>query len=131
MTPKEIKEFNSNLKNFWNQGIFTEPIGVPDDLKEPVMYLRYETGGISGGTCWEDSNPQLYTVLDRKENWEALDKYLELKCPEIGYFQYKNIINKVISTEDTSYEYYGNCTDYAINYIKLSELDELIEEFNQ
>ena len=47
MTKEEIIEINSKCPD--NQGIFVQPSMIPVDIKEPVIYCRYETGGVFGG----------------------------------------------------------------------------------
>lgn len=50
MTKEEIIEINSKCPD--NQGIFVQPSMIPVDIKEPVIYCRYKTGGVFGGNCW-------------------------------------------------------------------------------
>lgn len=121
LTETQINDINHSIKDGWNQGIFKEPYGV-DHVKDLVIYQRYETGGVSGGSCWDDSDPQPYTNREVKPDWEALDLVLKAICPDISYLKYKDIQALVKSTEDTDWEYYGNHTDYEITYLRLEDL---------
>jgi len=50
-----------NSKCPYDQGIYSEPNYVPIHIKEPVVYMRYTTGGVSGGSCWDESDPRPYS----------------------------------------------------------------------
>ena len=131
MTPDEIKAFNNSYQKDnqydHNQGIYSEPNGIPVHIKEPVMYMRYEIGGIEGGSCWEDSDPQPYTKYKLEDEWKALDKFLSMYCPNISYLNYKKIDTLIHTNEETDWEYYGNCTEYRVKYIKLKQLETFIQ----
>ena len=43
-----------NCKCPYDQGIFSEPYGIPTHIKELVVYTKYSRGGYSGGSCWGD-----------------------------------------------------------------------------
>ena len=125
MNAELIKEINEKCP--YNQGIFKQPYGIPVHIKEPVVYCRYETGGYSGGSCWDDSDPQPYSEDVPKDRFKVLDLVLEVLFPEIKYLQYKQIEELIHDNEETEYEYYGNSTDWKCEYIILSELESLIE----
>lgn len=114
LTNEEIKEINNSISDSWNQGIFTEPNWIPNNVKEPVIYMRWSPGGISGGSCWDDSDPQPYYNEDIKPRFEALDKVLMKLCPNISYLQYKDIEALIKRNSDTEWEYYGNCTEWNV-----------------
>lgn len=124
LTEQQIKEIN--LKCSYGQGIFVQPYGIPDHVKEPVIYRRYETGGYSGGSCWDDSDPQPY-VADPPEPWKVFDFVFEVIKPDISYLQFRKIENSVKRLSDSEWEYYGNSTDYEIEYIPLSEVYKILE----
>lgn len=125
MNTELIKEINDKCP--YNQGIFEEPYGIPVHIKEPVIYCRYETGGYSGGSCWDDSNPEYYSEDIPKDRFKVLDIVLEVLFPEIKYLQYKQIEELIHDNDETECEYYGNSTDWKCEYIILSELESLIE----
>lgn len=126
MTEELIKKMNEDSS--YDQGIFREPYGIPVKIKEPVVYLRYEIGGYSGGSCWDDSNPQPYS-LSEVPNWDVLDTVINELKPNITYMQFKAIERLVHTNEETEYEYYGNSTEWMVKYIILSELETLLSTF--
>lgn len=123
-----IKEINAqlNTEGLWDQGIFCEPNGIPVHIKEPVLYTRYSTGGYRGGTCWDDSYPHPYTEEPPKDKWKVLDVFLKKVCPDINYLLYKEIEKCIHTNEETEHEYYGNSTDWVVEYIKMSDILRII-----
>lgn len=126
MTKEEIKEINDKCP--YDQGIFVEPSMIPVEIKEPVIYCRYETGGVSGGSCWGTSDRQRYVNEPPEDRFKVLDLVLEKLKPNITYLQYKKIEKMVKNNEETEREYYGNSTDYMVEYIILSELVAFLNE---
>lgn len=112
-----------------NQGVFFQPNGVPVRIKELVVYTRYETGGYRGGSCWDSSDPQPYSEEPPKDKFKVLDLVLKELMPNITYLQFKEIDSLIHTEEESENEYYGNCTDYKVEYIILSELYKLLETF--
>lgn len=127
LSEEQIIEINKKCP--YNQGVFFEPYGIPIKLGERVIYNRYETGGYSGGSCWEDSDPQWYEEGEPKDSFKVLDLVLEVLRPNITYLQFKQIKELVHENSETEYEYYGNSTDWCIQYIKLSDLYNLLVTF--
>jgi hypothetical protein len=126
MTKEEIKEINDRCPD--EQGIFIEPSMIPVHIKEPVIYRRFKTSAMEGGNCWGDK--PVYVKYDEKnENWVALDLVLEKLNPNITYLQYKKINNLIHDNSECYYEYYGNSTDYKVQYIILSELEDFLNTF--
>lgn len=123
LTEEQIQQINKECT--YNQGIFKEPYGIPVHIKEHVLYNRYETGGVSGGSCWDSSNPQRYTNNDKQE-FEVIDKVLKILRPNITYLEFKMLSGLIHTNEETEWEYYGNSTDYKIEYIILSELEKAL-----
>ncbi len=131
LTEEKIKEINSKCPS--DQGIFREPYGIPVKIKELVIYTRYETGGYSGGSCYndDDSYARPYTIDEPKNKWEVLDIVLKELYPTVSYLQYKEITKLIQDNEETEDEYYGNSTDWKVEYIILSDLFNLIESFSK
>jgi hypothetical protein len=131
MTQEQINKINKAVP--YEQGIYKEPWGIPVHIKEPVIYMRHETGGYSGGSCWDtgdDDGAQPYTNHEPIPKFEVLDKVLELLKPNITYLQYREVERLIHDNYETQYEYYGNSTDYVVKYIKLSELEELLNKMD-
>lgn len=133
ITKEQIEKINSLAPNQWQtneQGIWTEPFGVPNNIKGLVVYQRYEKGGYSGGSCWDDSDPQPY-YNSFIPDFTILDLVLMEIAPNITYLQYKKIEQLIVHSEKTEYEYYGNQTDFGMKFIILDDLINLLKEFKQ
>lgn len=131
MTTDEIKQLNeSGYYNEWEQGIFVQPNHIPVSIKEPVVYMRWNSHGRTGGSCWND-NPS-YPYTNDVPNFEALTAVCIYLYPEITGQQLV-MINSLVTEDDGGYdlEYYGNGTDYTVKYILLSKVEELIEQFKK
>lgn len=127
MTKEQIKKVNLEAPNNWGeneQGVFVEPNYIPVHIKEPVIYMRWLSGGWSGGSCWDDSNPQPFER--NKPNFEVLDLVLKEIAPNVTYLQYKDIEKLIHTNSETEYEYYGNSSDFSVEYIILSELENYL-----
>jgi len=101
------------------------------NLDDCYLYIEWCSGGISGGSCWDDgSKDNHYNVSGESEpEFESLDNLLMKLCPNITFFQYKSLIQKVLeSDERTRYEYYGNCTNYIIKMVNLGKLYKVMNE---
>lgn len=111
------------------QGIYLQPYMIPNNVKGLVLYQRYETGGVSGGSCWDSSNPQPYYNRDSMPPFKVLDETLRVIAPTLTYLQYKEIEELIVSSEETEYEYYGNCTEYQIKYVEVDSLMRMLNHF--
>ena len=130
LTKEELEEINGLCPyDFGNheEGIFKEPYGVPDNVKELVLYVRYKKDGYVGGNCYNGVS-EYYSLNEPKDKFKVLDIYLEKYYPEIRYFGVKKLDALMYKSTDTDWGYYGNSDNYVIEYIKLEELEELIIE---
>lgn len=121
MKQEDIDKINSECPD--GQGIFFQPSMIPVHIKEHVIYSRYETGGRIGGNCWNDNGAHRYEEDIPTDHFKVLDMVLELLKPGLTYLQYKKIENMIHDNEETEYEYYGNCTDWKVEYIIVSQLE--------
>lgn len=131
LTQEQIEKINSDAPMEWQeneQGIFSEPNGIPDNVKGLVVYMRWMTGGIGGGSCWDDSDPQPFISDNENPSFIVLDLVLKELCPKISYLDFRKIDDLIKCDENTEWEYYGNCSEFSIKYIVLSELIALIEQ---
>lgn len=94
------------------------------------LQIQWVTGGMTGGSCWEDSEADTAINSDPEPEFTELDEVLEKICPQITFMQYKRINKKVTEiSSDTSYEYYGNYTNYTRKTVQLRKLyDTLCSE---
>jgi hypothetical protein len=96
------------------------------DLKDfkGLVSESWRTGGVGGGSCWDegDEDPHYELVEEESEPIKALEKFLEEFYPHLSISQYKEIMQHVQTEYWTDYEYYGNHTDYACRYITFESI---------
>ena len=99
-------------------------------IEKPRLYVEWSTGGVSGGSCWDSSDPQPYTNNDPAPELELLDKILETFYPKLSFLQYRALTSKLMKSDGFSVgEYYGNSTDYQFKMVDLRELyDYMVEK---
>ena len=101
------------------------------DLNEHYLYEDWRTGGISGGSCWDDGesgDPHYAIEGDKEPEFNTIDKILLAICPNLSYLQYKTLVTIIKEDSYAVNEYYGNCTYYAYKYVSLRDLfDKLVE----
>lgn len=124
LTQSQIESINSKCP--YGQGIFKEPFGIPNHIKELVVYTKWDSGGMRGGSCW-GGEPKPYSNSRPKDAFKVLDLVLKELKPQITFLQFREIEMLIESNEKTSYEYYGNSTDSTIEWIKLSDLCNSLE----
>jgi hypothetical protein len=128
LTKDDIVVINRNAPS--DQGVFIEPYGIPTDIKEHVVYMRYVTGGVEGGSYHSDSVLRSFTNSERPE-FKALDLVLEKLMPAITYLQYRQVTELIQTNHQTEREYYGNSDEWEIRFIVLSELIEKLKTFKK
>lgn len=99
-------------------------------LDEHYLYAKWTSGGISGGSCWDNSSEDRhYTTTGESEpEFEDLDTILTVICPNLTFLQYKKLLTIVKRDGYSVKEYYGNSTEYSFKTIKLRDLfDKLVE----
>ena len=91
--------------------------------KDAYLFCEWETGGMSGGSCWDDAESTGYSTGNQPEELVALDKVLEEIKPDLSFLQYKSLLHSVVKTGTREEnEYYGNCTNYAYKLCKVEDL---------
>ena len=128
LTKEQIEEINSKVP--YGQGIFKEPYGIPNHIKELVIYTKWTSGG-RPGSCWDDEDTinEDYTQDRPNDAFKVLDLVLQILKPNITFLQYKEIQNLVDSNTETDYGYYGDYTEDTIEWIVLSDLYKLLNQF--
>jgi hypothetical protein len=122
LTEEQIKKIN---QKHCDQGIFKEPNHIPNHIKDHVVYMRWESGGYSGGNCWDDSDPQPYTRSQPK--FEVLYDTLKAISPNVTVLQLRDIEEAIEQTDAGSYnEYYGNSTEYEACYVPLETIYKIL-----
>lgn len=128
ISEEEINEINRLCP--YNQGIFLQPNGIPDSVKTHVVYSRWNKCGYSGGSCWGDEATP-YVNQRPSDVMKVLDIILERKFARISYLDYRKIEAMIQSTLTSTWEYYGNCSDYEIEYIVLKDLLEFLNSIDK
>lgn len=113
--------------------LFVEPMwgtSAKAEKKEfPHLYVEWNTGGIEGGSCYENSDPQPYTSNEPEKELFCLDVILEHFIPNLSFLQYKALTAKLV-TRGTREErhYYGNRDNYSFKQVSLKELYDYMKE---
>jgi hypothetical protein len=90
--------------------------------KESWLYVEWETGGASGGSCW-GGEAHSYSTSNTPEELTSLDLILTEFKPDMSFLQYKVLTAKIVQNDSRSVnEYYGNHTDYAMKKVRLRDL---------
>lgn len=125
ITKQDIEEINKACPH--DQGVFSEPYGISISIKEPVIYMRWEVGGI-GGRGYGGEKGYVKSG-EPKPRFKALNLVLRKMKPDITFLQFGDVedLIKAVNYSDGG-NYYGNSSDYAIEYIILSELEYLLKK---
>jgi len=128
LTKEQIEAINNECP--YNQGIFKEPFGIPDFIKELVIYTRWTSGG-RPGSCYDDENTvnESYSSSRPNDAFRILDLTLKAINPNITFLQYKEIEGLINSNKKTDYGYYGDYTEETIEWIHLFDLYKILEKF--
>lgn len=125
---KKCKDTFDELEKEYNYEVrfIFSPYGVDDT---PV--IRVEIGGVSGGSCWDDSNPAPYTCDYVNVDTDFIYDILMEIDQNIPFLICRNIKKECVSESiDTEYEYYGNCTRYRNIKIDFEKMAEMLIEKN-
>lgn len=101
-----------------------------DKVSWPGFIVLTEVGGVSGGSCWDSSNPQPYYTGQEIRGLDQLDSFLEKICPQITYLQFKKISKLILDVDHRVAEYYGNHTKYRGSYLDFNQLYQELKEMN-
>jgi hypothetical protein len=99
---------------------------IPTD----ALFAEWYTGGMSGGNCWDDTEPSYRAAYDVKpEELTDLDQILQKIRPQTSFLEYRTLTNKLVKhgTRSES-EYYGNTSEYAHTYIIIKDLYNYLNE---
>ncbi len=77
LTQAQIEEINKECP--YGQGIFREPFGIPNKIKELVIYTKWSSGG-KPGSCWDDADTvnEEYTLDRPGDAFKVLDLTLKI-----------------------------------------------------
>ena len=132
LTEEQIKEINEECRKLdcYDQGVFLEPWCIPNNIKEHVLYSRYMTGWMPG-SCWDDEDTvNEYHECDCYDRFKVLELVLQKLNIEPSFGLMSDIQCLIVDMDDSESGYYGDYSDYKVEYIILSELYEVIDKFN-
>jgi hypothetical protein len=101
------------------------------DLDKHYLYVEWNGGGTSGGSCWDDgSGPDPHHSVSGEEEpeFEDLDTVLSKVCPNLSFLEYKQVVKIIQSDSYVQSEYYGN--SHIIMY-KIVLLRDLFNKLNE
>lgn len=98
----------------------------PDDFH---IYVEWETGGYSGGSCW-GGTPEAYTTGNPDEDLVAFDVLVEVLRPDIRFMDYRIMKGALVKSGSYSsgHDYYGNSTNTGYREVRLQDLYEYMKE---
>ena len=103
---------------------FTGRPGNPEDMQ----YMLSDEWSLGGTVCGYDGYRDTVSADAPKDN-TALDKFLEEKCPDITFMQYKRIVRECVTQETReSKDYYGGSVNYAYYKTDMKHLHKLLVE---
>ena len=126
LTKEQIEKINRDCPNS-DMGVYLEPTGIPYEIKDYVIYMRWITGGVTGGSCW--GGELRHYEGDPEPDFVALELVLNELKPNLTFLQYRKIERELIHTneEGDRTDYYGNRDDYMVKYVILPELINYLE----
>jgi hypothetical protein len=94
------------------------------------IYVEWTTGGSSGASCWNSEPSVPYVSDEPPKELGVLDGILEAIKPDLSFLQYRTLSNNLIKSDSRrESDYYGNCSNYAIKQVNLTELyDYLVKK---
>jgi hypothetical protein len=129
--------FEEFLKDLKDKEFYCEPYSYEESYhdkektKPPMLYIKWRSGGQSGGSCWDEVESRHYPIdADEEPNFDELDRLFEIYFSNITMLKYKNFYSHNIKSDDDSCnEYYGNYSNYTINFVEIKSIyDFLVAE---
>ena len=119
---------HTNEKKFnigqWNDFYLTDD---GTDEYNRILCKKWVSGGKEGGSCW---GTEPYNMESESEpEFIPLTNILTHYAPALTFLQYQKITELQKNDTINEGEYYGNYTVYAIKYINLEELYNLLVEW--
>jgi hypothetical protein len=107
-----------------------ENIVYRQDKQEYFLCNIWSTGGMTGGSCWDEGETRnySYTNSEGEPEWLDITKILEHFCPNMTFLQFRALARLFKMDDFEVGGYYGNCTNYAVRYISLLDLYNFLKE---
>ena len=111
------------------QKIVDRIAGYGDTVEE--LENKWQTGGQSGGSCWDDGDTTHYAESGEPEpEFESLDNILLEVAPQLSFLHYKKLSQVIKVDDNRENDYYGNYTDYAIKTITIDDLWDFLVQYD-
>jgi hypothetical protein len=84
----------------------------------------WTTGGLSGGSCWDDGETDNHYAVEGNREPELTDIFtiMEAFCPDLSFLNARKLMGLIKYDSYTDNEYYGNYFHYGVKYVDLREL---------
>lgn len=105
-------------------------IVVKEKFNDHYLGISWETGGASGGNCWDGEAESYYISDPDIPEFTGLTELLKRVCPNVSYLVGKEIEGLCESDSYTNNEYYGNYTDYAVKKISFQKIWDCLKRNN-
>lgn len=117
---------------YWEPGEKFDSYSYAKIQKKDVFWFTYVSGGSDGGNCWEGVSTRFDKSRPNIEFANVLIKVLETYKPDISLIQYKLLESafkdRIEYSTDSEFEYYGNFTDYNIEYISFEAVYAILKD---
>lgn len=112
---------------------FSDRLPNNSDRREPCLCVSWTTGGLSGGSCWDSSDePARFRSVagEVPQELTGLDIILEKMNPSVSFMEYRKLVREVVQTKTYrgGSDFYGNYTDEATKFVRLSALYDAFRE---
>jgi hypothetical protein len=104
------------------------------DIGKPCLHSEaWRTGGVGGGSCWDDGTEDVHYELDSEgsETITILEEFLEEFYPHLSLSQYKGLMLHIMNDDWSEPEYYGNYTNYECAYITFEDIAEYLVKLKE
>lgn len=131
ISDSDFQEFKKKINTLINY-VPSNDYGVipnPDTL-----YVEWRTGGVAGGSCWNDGEDDIYYDIepDEEPKFTYLHTILEKFYPDITYLQYRALESNCVSIEDRhETDYYGNSNKYRRKTLDLRKLHDFLSSLKK
>lgn len=101
-----------------------------------ALMIKYSPGGVSGGSCWDSSDPQPYDndleEIHRAGITGSIKNYLDREI-DFDYPRYNYLVDSALDSNQPigsyiQHEYYGNCEYFAVVAINIESLAECFKD---
>ena len=95
-----------------------------EQLISSGINIRWITGGMGGGSCWDSEEYSHYPRDGELEpEFNELINILDEFCPNISYTKFRKLTADCVKVKtETQNDYYGNYSNYSVKSVNMEEL---------